>query len=78
MVMADKAEYMKSEFACMAEAVAYFYNRGYTALPDATGYDYDGSVWRRVMIKDGADQLLAPMIELTKEGFLLVVARQIP
>ena len=63
---------MKTEFACIAEAVAYFYNRGYETLDSSTEVGV-----RRVMYKPGDDQLLCPMIEILKTGFLKVECREI-
>lgn len=57
------------QFACMAEAVANYYMAGYTTLDSST------TDTRRVMYKEGDDQLLAPLVELRKVGFLLVEAR---
>jgi hypothetical protein len=55
-------------FACMAEAVAHFYNQGYVYLNEGA----DGA--RRVMVKDDGTTL-APMVELMKVAFLTVEAR---
>lgn len=57
------------QFACMAEAVATYYMAGYTTLDSST------TDTRRVMYKEGDDQLLAPLVELRKVGFMLVEAR---
>lgn len=59
---------MKQNFACVAEAVAFFYERGYVTLDSSTTDN------RRVMYKEGKDQLLAPMVEIMKVGFLEVEA----
>ena len=56
-------------FACMAEAVAFYFNQGYTTLDSST------TDTRRVMYKAGDAQLLAPMVELLKVDFILVEAR---
>jgi hypothetical protein len=56
-------------FACMAEAVAFYVDQGYSTLDSST------TDTRRVMYKTGDDQLLAPMVELLKVDFLLVEAR---
>jgi hypothetical protein len=60
---------MKTSFCCIAEAVAYFYDLGYETLESSSTID------RRVMYKPGDDQLLAPMVEIMKHGFLDVKAR---
>jgi hypothetical protein len=58
-------------FACIAEAVAYFYHRGYITLDSST------TETRRVMYKPGQDQLLSPMVEIMKMGFLEVKTRHL-
>ncbi len=58
-------------FACIAEAVAHFYNLGYTTLDSST------TSTRRVMVKEGEGQLLCPMIEIMKMGFLEVKTREL-
>jgi hypothetical protein len=58
---------MKTEFACVAEAVAYYYNRGWST--EVSNFSTNHYV-RRVMAKPGEDQLLCPMVEITKNGFL--------
>lgn len=56
-------------FVCMAEAVAYFLYKGYVTL-ETSSTDI-----RRVMYKPGSDQLLSPMVEIMKTGFLEVKTR---
>jgi hypothetical protein len=60
---------MKTSFCCIADAVAYFFGRGYVTLESSSTDD------RRVMYKTGDDQLLSPMIEIMRVGFLEVKAR---
>jgi len=57
-------------FVCVAEAIAHFYKLGYTSTCHRTGE-------RVVMFKPGNDQLLCPMIEINKTGFLTVEAKEI-
>jgi hypothetical protein len=59
------------KFTCIAEAVAYFFERGYITLDSSTTPN------RRVMYKPGEDQLLSPMVEILKIGFLSVQSRYI-
>jgi len=56
-------------FSCIAEAVAYYYNKGYVTLESST------TGIRRVMYRPGKDQLLSPMVEIMKTGFLEVKTR---
>ena len=56
-------------FACIAEAVCYYYEKGYVTL-ESSSTDI-----RRVMYKPGNDQLLSPMVEIMKTGFLEVKSR---
>ena len=56
-------------FSCVAEAVAHFYIKGYITLDSST------TDTRRVMYKPANDQLLSPMVEIMKTGFLEVKTR---
>lgn len=56
-------------FVSIAEAVAHFYEMGYVTLDSST------TETRRVMYKPGSDQLLSPMVEIMKSGFLEVKTR---
>jgi hypothetical protein len=56
-------------FVSIAEAVAYFFEKGYVTLDSST------TETRRVMYKPGPDQLLSPMVEIMKSGFLEVKTR---
>ena len=56
-------------FVSIAEAVAHFYEKGYVTLDSST------TETRRVMYKPGLDQLLSPMVEIMKSGFLEVKTR---
>lgn len=51
------------EFACMAEAIAFFYKQGYHRELDETD--------RATMMKPGSDDI----VDIRKQGFLYVVAR---
>ena len=72
MMRDQKETSMKTQFACMAEAVAHFYAAGYSTI-ETSGV----SNGRRVMAKAAPDQLLCPMIELIHADFLLVTAKEI-
>lgn len=56
-------------FVCIAEAVAYYMDKGYVTLESSTTTD------RRVMYKPEKDQLMSPMVEIMKTGFLEVKTR---
>ena len=62
-------------FACMAEAVAHYYNMGYKTLNTSKSTE-DGTTIRRVMIKN-PEQMLSPMVEILKVGFLKVEVREL-
>lgn len=55
-------------FACMAEARAHFYRQGYQDLGGSC------APGRYVLALPGADQRLAPLVELLQTGFLTVEA----
>lgn len=63
------------KFACMAEARAAYLKQGYQTLKWSVK-DETGAFRRCVMIKN-PEQALAPMVELTKVGFLKVEAREL-
>jgi hypothetical protein len=67
---------MKTKFASVAEAVGHYYSQGYEILESSTSRLSDGSTYRKVMFRPGDDQLLCPMIEIIKEGFLDVTVRE--
>ncbi len=56
-------------FVSIAEAVAYFFEKGYVTLDSST------TETRRVMYKPDPDQLLSPIVEIMKSGFLEVKTR---
>lgn len=51
-------------FACVAEAVAHFYNLGYVTKEETMTSTY------RMMHKPGKENILAPMVAIVKHGFL--------
>lgn len=59
-------------FVSIAEAVAHFYEKGYVTY---VTLDSSTTETRRVMYKPGSDQLLSPMVEIMKSGFLEVKTR---